>query len=110
VPVNSLSIGTVSALATNGLHALGTDATTGATAPEITKATDLIQGVALAAPQALTIADHCEAIRKEAGNAQAILAAVNEAAAGLNALTVPASPAPDKVAELQTDDLEGIHG
>ncbi|NVO07833.1 MAG: hypothetical protein HXX19_18770 [Rhodoferax sp.] len=82
VPVNAASIGAVGTFATNGIHALGTG-------PVTDQATAAIQSAVAIAPQALTVADHYEEIRKQAGNAQAILSAVNEGAAVLGALQTP---------------------
>ncbi|NVO00017.1 MAG: hypothetical protein HXX17_11880 [Geobacteraceae bacterium] len=78
VPVNAASIGAASTFAANGLHALGTG-------PVTDKAADVIQSAAALSTSALTVADHYEEIRKQAGNATAILSAVAEGAAVLKA-------------------------
>lgn len=77
VPINSLSIGAASSLATSGLHALGTDAT-GTTAPAVLQAEELVQSAAALTPTALTVSDHFQEIKKQAGAAQATLAVVSE--------------------------------
>lgn len=87
VPINQLSIGAASALTTHGLHALGTDATTGKTDAVIDAAIQAAQMAASAAPTVMTITDHYNAIKDQTGQAQAILAAATEAAAALSAAT-----------------------
>ena len=81
--------------AASGLHALGTDTATGATAPAITQTEQIIQTAAAAVPQALTIVDHYKAIQEQTGQAQAVLAAATEAATALTAITqTPAQAQP----------------
>ena len=105
VPVNQVSTGFAAAAAASGLHALGTDTTTGTTAPAIVKAEELIQTAAAVTPQALTIADHYQAIKDQAGQAQAILNAATEAATALSTLspTVASTSAVQPVLQTQTE-------
>ena len=99
VPVNELSIGAASALATNGIHALGTNNITGQTAPAATKLEAAVQTAGALTPTALSISDHYQAISQEAGKAQATLSALSEISAALSALGVtPALPAAPQLA------------
>jgi hypothetical protein len=80
VPIN-VGAGIAAGFVTSGLHSLGTDSLT----PAINVAATL-------APQALTIADHYNAIKSQTGQAQAVLAAAAEAATILS--PPPTDPAP----------------
>ncbi len=83
VPVNELSLGAASAMATSGIHALGSD----------TVAAPLLEGVTLTSilaevvPRLPTVAEHYEAIRQEGGEAAATLATIAECSALLEEIT-----------------------
>lgn len=81
-------------LITKGLHSIGTDTSNPAT-PVTAELVKTVEAAAAIVPQALTVADHYEEIRKEAGNAAAILAAVTEGAATLSAIQAPPAAAPE---------------
>lgn len=77
VPVN-IGAPIAAGFVSGGLHALGTDS--------------LIPSINIAAavtPQALTVADHYNEIKAQAGQAQAVLAAVNEGVGILAAIAPP---------------------
>lgn len=59
-----------SALAVSGLHAVGTDTTTGVTAPAEQKAIDTITAVSAAAPAALSLVDQVKVLKSQADAAQ----------------------------------------
>lgn len=82
VPVNQLSLGTISALATSGVHALGTGPA--GSDPAATAVISTLETVTAIAPATLTIADHYEEIRKESDKATAVLAAATEVLTALS--------------------------
>jgi hypothetical protein len=97
IPVNSASISAVGAMATSGLHGLGSGPNRDL-APGEAMLTGTVETAAAVLPAALTVADHYEAIRKEADKTTATLSAVQDLLAGLQALTPqpPVAPAPEQ--------------
>jgi hypothetical protein len=90
VPLN-IGIPTASGFAVSGVHALGTNTTTGVECSTAAKIEQLIGQAAALTPPALTITDHYNAIKDQAGQAQAILSAAADAANALSALS-PLTP------------------
>ena len=81
VPVNEMTVGFVTATTASGLHAIGSDTA----AAKVDQVSATLTELAPVIKQGLTVAEHYEEIRKQAGNATAVLAAVSEGVATLAA-------------------------
>jgi hypothetical protein len=93
IPTN-VGIPLASKATVDGIHALGTDNSTGKVDPIAEKAAEAVQLAAAVTPGAMTINDHYNEIKKQAGQAQAVLAAAAEAGSLLADLTAkPVAPA-----------------
>lgn len=70
VPMAPTAIGTAAAFTASGIHALGTNTTTGIESPEAVKAEAAVQTAASLAPVGLSVVDQIAAMKKDADDGQ----------------------------------------
>lgn len=92
VPVNTITTGFAATAIGSGIHALGTNSTTGVEIPAAIKAEESLHAAMLAVPMALSVIDQVAAIKKDAEAGQAAVQTYLNIAAAVAQMLPPAEP------------------